>query len=56
MGNGYREAGEGDLFICLYDARTAGVILPCARVTRTPRGMNGSLLWITLMPPSRAAT
>ena len=28
LGNGHREAAEGDLLICLYDASPAGVILP----------------------------
>ena len=30
---------EGDLLICLYDARPAGVILHDAHAARTPRGM-----------------
>ena len=32
---------EGDLLICLYDARSAGVILHGAHAARTPRGRSG---------------
>ena len=34
---------EGDLLICLYDARPAGVILHGAHTALTPRGMSGCL-------------
>jgi hypothetical protein len=38
LGNGHGKRREGDLLICIYDARPAGVIMPRAHATGTPRG------------------
>jgi hypothetical protein len=45
LGNGHREAAEGDLLICLYDASPAGVILPLSlRRMHSTRQMRAGIL------------